>query len=103
MGRNKQSRGQYKNSVYQQGPPTNASVSSPNQKKRPLAIHTPLLNLQGNPYNRRCYSGLESIAYSTSPTILAASLYVVSSFSHFSRSALMVSSSYRSSWKRSSL
>lgn len=31
--------------------------------------------------------------YRTSPTILAASLYVLSSFSHFSRSALMVSSS----------
>lgn len=43
------------------------------------------------------------ISYKTSPTILAASLYVLSSFSHFSRSALMVSSSYKSSWNKSSL
>lgn len=50
-----------------------------------------------------CFIIQTSISYNTSPTILAASLYVLSSFSHFSRSALMVSSSYRSSWNRSSL
>lgn len=41
--------------------------------------------------------------YSTSPMIFAASLYVSSSRSHFSRSALIPSSSYSSSLNSSSL
>lgn len=44
-----------------------------------------------------------SAPYKTSPTIFAASRYVLNSFSHFSLSALMPSSSYSRSPKYSSL
>jgi hypothetical protein len=46
---------------------------------------------------------LMASSYSTSPTILAASRYVLSNFSHFSLSFLMPSSSYKRSPNRSSL
>lgn len=45
----------------------------------------------------------KEVFYSTSPMILAASLYVCSSRSHFSRSFLTPSSSYKSSSNKDSL
>lgn len=70
------------------------AVESNRNKHTPPAIHTQLPSEPtGNPYIALCYRGSHIVTYSTSPTIFAASLYVASSFSHFSRSALIVSSS----------
>lgn len=53
--------------------------------------------------NKKNTSNRKQKNYSTSPMIFAASLYVSSNRSHFSRSALIPSSSYNSSLNSSSL
>jgi hypothetical protein len=103
-----QRRKEAKSNINKGPPPTHACLPwrndhpglEPERSHHPVVVHFSKLTII---LCYRWYRILTHISYKTSPTILAASLYVLSSFSHFSRSALMVSSSYRSSWNMSSL